>query len=54
LVAGIEYRHYFFASASTVPVTAAGPNPGDLYSATATADSVMVRLSWLFGWNGTK
>lgn len=54
LLAGIEYRHYFFASANTVPGTAAGPIPGDLYSATATANAVMVRLSWLFGWGGMK
>ena len=54
LVAGIEYRHYFFASASTVPATASGPVPGDLYSVAPAADSVMVRLSWLFGWNGAK
>lgn len=54
LVAGIEYRHYWFGSVTAVPtLTATGlPNPADTWTLKPSADAVSFRLSWLFNFGG--
>ena len=54
LVAGIEYRHYWFDSVSATPVFAGSglTNPADNWSIKANADTIEAKLSWLFNWGG--
>jgi outer membrane immunogenic protein len=51
LVAGIEYRHYWFNTVTTTATTAAG-FAGDNWSIQPHADTVEAKLSWLFNWGG--
>jgi outer membrane immunogenic protein len=53
LVAGIEYRHYWFQSVTATPTFAGGgPNNIDTWSIQPQADTVEAKLSWLFNWGG--
>jgi len=54
LVAGIEYRHYWFNSVSATPILAASglSNPTDQWSIQPHADTIEAKLSWLFNWGG--
>jgi outer membrane immunogenic protein len=54
LVAGIEYRHYEFNSATGVPALAVtgAANVADSYTVKPRADSVVVRLNYLINWAG--
>jgi outer membrane immunogenic protein len=48
--AGLEYRHYEFADASTTPSTPAGVAiPLETYSADASVDTLTARVSWRWG-----
>lgn len=50
---GAEYRHYSFNSQTAVPLTLTPggiPVTGDTYTVKPKVDSVVVRLSYLFGW----
>ena len=50
-ILGAEYRHYFLNTATVVPLTAAGaPVAADTYTMKPKADTVVLRLSYLFGW----
>ena len=51
LVAGIEYRHYWFNTVTTTATTAAG-FAGDSWTIQPHADTVEAKLSWLFNWGG--
>jgi len=50
LVVGVEYRHYDFESATVVPtiVGTGAPNPFNTWTLKPQADTVELRLSWLF------
>jgi outer membrane immunogenic protein len=53
LVAGIEYRHYWFQDVTATPITAAGfANPADNWTIKPRADTIEAKLSWLFNWGG--
>jgi outer membrane immunogenic protein len=53
LVAGVEYRHYWFQSATATPILFNGlANPVDTWTIQPQADTVEARLSWLFNWGG--
>ena len=53
LVAGIEYRHYWFQSVTATPVLANGLlNNVDTWTIQPHADTVEAKLSWLFNWGG--
>lgn len=49
LVAGIEYRHYWFNSVTTTAIPN-GPGLGDQWTIQPHADTVEAKLSWLFNW----
>ena len=52
-IVGAEYRHYEFGSQTAIPITPAGVSvPFDTWTLKAKADTISVRLSWLFGWAG--
>jgi outer membrane immunogenic protein len=54
LVAGIEYRHYWFNSQTATPILATTglANVADTWTIQPHADTVEAKLSWLFNWGG--
>lgn len=49
-IAGLEYRHYDFATARGIPIIAGGvPVPADTTDLKVKADTVVARLSYKFG-----
>lgn len=54
LVAGIEYRHYWFNTETATPILAGTglPNTFDTWTIHPHADTVEAKLSWLFNWGG--
>jgi outer membrane immunogenic protein len=53
LVAGIEYRHYWFNSVTATPTLFNGlANPADNWTIKPQADTIEAKLSWLFNWGG--
>jgi outer membrane immunogenic protein len=53
LVAGIEYRHYWFNSVTATPTLFNGlPNNFDTWTIHPQADTIEGKLSWLFNWGG--
>jgi outer membrane immunogenic protein len=54
LVAGLEYRHYWFNTVSATPILAGTglANPADNWSIKPHADTIEAKLSWLFNWGG--
>jgi outer membrane immunogenic protein len=51
LVAGLEYRHYWFQSVTATAITAGGFT-GDQWTIKPQADTIEAKLSWLFNWGG--
>jgi len=51
LVAGLEYRHYWFQSVTATSITAGG-FIGDQWTIKPQADTIEAKLSWLFNWGG--
>ena len=53
LVAGIEYRHYWFNSVTATPILFNGlANNFDTWTIKPEADTIEAKLSWLFNWGG--
>jgi outer membrane immunogenic protein len=56
LVAGLEYRHYWFQSVTATAITGPGfagvQGFGDQWTVQAHADTIEGKLSWLFNWGG--
>jgi outer membrane immunogenic protein len=54
LVAGIEYRHYWFQDVTATPILAGTglPNNFDTWTIQPRADTIEAKLSWLFNWGG--
>jgi len=53
LVAGIEYRHYWFQSVTATPIDFTGtPDNLNTWTIRPQADTVEAKLSWLFNWGG--
>jgi outer membrane immunogenic protein len=53
LVAGIEYRHYWFNTVTVAPTLASGlSDPANTWSIQPHADTIEGKLSWLFNWGG--
>jgi len=53
LVAGIEYRHYWFQSVTATPVTVGGfLDTNNTWTIQPHADTIEAKLSWLFNWGG--
>jgi len=54
LVAGIEYRHYWFNNVTATPILAGTglANPGDTWQIQPQVDTIEAKLSWLFNWGG--
>jgi len=53
LVAGVEYRHYWFESVTATPTLFNGlANPADNWTIQPQADTIEAKLSWLFNWGG--
>jgi len=53
LVAGIEYRHYWFQDVTATPILANGlANNVDTWTIKPRADTIEGKLSWLFNWGG--
>jgi outer membrane immunogenic protein len=54
LIMGAEYRHYDFGSQTAIPTIATSglPNAFDTWTLKPKADTISLRLSWLFGLPG--
>ena len=48
--AGLEYRHYDFGDATTIPFDATGvPRPQEIYRLDPSVDAITARVSWRWG-----
>ncbi len=54
LVAGVEYRHYWFETLTATPILAGSglADPANNWSLKPRADTIEAKLSWLFNWGG--